>query len=98
MHPQLRFSVLLMWWCGFVLFLGSGQIVFAAQDRVSEVTIGAVSPTAIRGVDLLIPLRIPKTPIAWPTKIQATIGGSQAEADVAWIVHRLVENPSWTSP
>jgi hypothetical protein len=98
MHPQLRFSVLLMWWCGFVLFLGSGQIVFAAQDEVSEVTIGAVSPTAIRGVDLLIPLRIPKTPIAWPTKIQATIGGSQAEADVAWIVHRLVENPSWTSP
>ena len=73
-------------------------MVVAGQDETSEVTIGAVSPTAIRGTDLLVPLRIPSKPIAWPTTVPANVGGTDVEADVVWIVNRLIEDPSWTSP
>jgi hypothetical protein len=93
-----RFSGRLIWLCGFTMVLGGGRLVVAAQDEASAVTLGAVSPTAIRGVDLLVPLRIPKSRIAWPTTVSANIGGSDIKADVVWIVNRLVEDPLWTSP
>ncbi|MDE0889883.1 MAG: hypothetical protein OSA40_10540 [Phycisphaerales bacterium] len=88
----------MIWLCGFTMVLGGGRLVVAAQDEASAVTPGAVSPTAIRGVDLLVPLRIPKSRIAWPTTVSANIGGSDIKADVVWIVNRLVEDPLWTSP
>ena len=78
--------------------LGGNRILAAGQNEASEVTAGAVSPTAIRGVDLLVPLRVPSSPIAWPMKVPATVNGSSVEADVVWIVNRLIEDPSWTSP
>lgn len=93
-----RFPGVLIWLCGLAVVLGGNRILAAGQNEASEVTAGAVSPTAIRGVDLLVPLRVPSSPIAWPMKVPATVNGSSVEADVVWIINRLIEDPSWTSP
>lgn len=72
--------------------------VTLVSTAVAEIGIALAPPVAIRGSDLVVPLRSTDADDQWPTTLTARIGQDEVEAIIVWLTPRGVQMPSWTTP
>ena len=80
---------------GVLLMLG---VAVVSPRADAELTVAITPAVAIRGSDLVVPLRSTEADDRWPATLPAVIGERQVDVVVAWLTPRGVEAPSWTTP
>ena len=64
----------------------------------ADIVVANTPVVAVRGGDLLVPLVGTDIDDSWPASLEVSIGDRTVEAELCWIVPRVVETERWTAP
>ncbi|MEC8733963.1 MAG: hypothetical protein VXX86_03230, partial [Planctomycetota bacterium] len=78
--------------------LGGLLALLPGRAGSADIVVANTPVVAVRGGDLLVPLVGTDIEDSWPASLEVSIGDRTVEAELCWIVPRVVETERWTTP